>query len=126
MWLTGFDKLMPEGRAFPWKYIPTIGARLTVTIGDPISPNRIRDALDIDSLSTTHDISPHTDEAERLTGWIGSEASERLQESGLRSQNPRYARIIRERITTLIQHEVEALGRSVSGPLLSEPIKTPL
>ncbi|KAF7313558.1 40S ribosomal protein [Mycena chlorophos] len=36
MWLSGFDQLMPEGRAFPYKYLPVWGQRLSVTFGPPI------------------------------------------------------------------------------------------
>ncbi|KAI0027949.1 acyltransferase-domain-containing protein [Vararia minispora EC-137] len=35
MWITGFDKLMPEGRGFPFNFIPHFGAKLSVTFGDP-------------------------------------------------------------------------------------------
>ncbi|KAG6850055.1 hypothetical protein H0H93_001871 [Arthromyces matolae] len=45
MWLTGFDKLMPEGRAFPWKYLPRYGAELSVTFGSPIPAEEILEAL---------------------------------------------------------------------------------
>lgn len=38
MWISGFDKLMPEGRRAPFKYFPRPGAQLTVTFGDPIAP----------------------------------------------------------------------------------------
>ncbi|KAF8897207.1 acyltransferase-domain-containing protein, partial [Infundibulicybe gibba] len=36
MWLTGFEGLMPEGRAFPYKYLPRPGARLSISFGTPI------------------------------------------------------------------------------------------
>lgn len=123
MWLSGFDQLMPEGRAFPWKYLPRIGARLNIAIGQPISATRIREALDVQSIIESDDVSPHTDHQERLTGWLGSEAAERLEAvKGVHIRNPRYSRIIRERVTTLIHREVEALGRSVCGPLLAMPV----
>ncbi|KAH9170192.1 hypothetical protein EDB89DRAFT_1979218 [Lactarius sanguifluus] len=34
----GFDKLVPEGRHTPWKYLPCPGARLSVAFGTPVSP----------------------------------------------------------------------------------------
>jgi len=49
MWLTGFDQLMPLGRAFPYNYLPRPGAELSVTFGNPIPPNFINQGL----LSTT-------------------------------------------------------------------------
>ncbi|KAH9020314.1 hypothetical protein EDB85DRAFT_1896251 [Lactarius pseudohatsudake] len=33
-----FDKLVPEGRHAPWKYLPRPGARLSVTSGTPVPP----------------------------------------------------------------------------------------
>ncbi|KAJ7067996.1 acyltransferase-domain-containing protein, partial [Mycena amicta] len=38
MWLSGFDLLMPEGRPFPFKYIPRWkgGRHLSVTFGPPL------------------------------------------------------------------------------------------
>lgn len=46
MWLTGFDKIMPEGRSFPFKYFPKPGAHLTVTIGKPIPASDFRNLVD--------------------------------------------------------------------------------
>jgi len=45
MWITGFDKLMPEGRAFPYKYFPRIGAQLSVTFGEPLPSEIIQDQI---------------------------------------------------------------------------------
>jgi len=45
MWLTGFDALMPEGRAFPFKYLPRPGTHLSVTFGPP---------LDLEELERLH------------------------------------------------------------------------
>ncbi|KAF7353068.1 Tafazzin family protein [Mycena venus] len=36
MWITGFDSLMPEGRSFPFKYLPRPGNHLSVTFGAPL------------------------------------------------------------------------------------------
>ena len=46
MWITGFDTLMPEGRRFPFNYFPRIGARLSVTFGNPIPPEEVRKAVE--------------------------------------------------------------------------------
>lgn len=45
MWLTGYERLMPEGRAFPYKYLPRFGAKLSVTFGDPIPPEMLLEAM---------------------------------------------------------------------------------
>jgi len=50
MWLTGFDQLMPLGRAFPYNYLPRPGAELSVTFGNPMPPDFIHQGL----LSTTY------------------------------------------------------------------------
>lgn len=36
VWLTGFDQLMPEGRKFPFNFLPRAGADLSITFGEPI------------------------------------------------------------------------------------------
>ncbi|EAU84316.2 tafazzin-PC [Coprinopsis cinerea okayama7 len=45
MWLSGYDKLMPEGRPFPRKYLPRLGVRLSVTFGEPIPPELLSQAI---------------------------------------------------------------------------------
>ncbi|KIP03688.1 hypothetical protein PHLGIDRAFT_31685 [Phlebiopsis gigantea 11061_1 CR5-6] len=45
MWLTGFQDLMPEGRSFPWKYLPRRNVHLSVTFGEPISRKALLDSL---------------------------------------------------------------------------------
>ena len=36
MWVTGFDKVMPEGRRFPFKFLPRPRQNLSITFGTPI------------------------------------------------------------------------------------------
>jgi len=36
MWITGFDKLMPEGRRAPWRFFPRPGASLGIRFGAPL------------------------------------------------------------------------------------------
>jgi len=81
MWITGFDKLMPEGRGFPWKFIPKVPAQLGINFGQPIRIDKIHRALTIP----------------------------------LDCDDPDWTTLIRQNVTALIQHEVEALGRSISG-----------
>jgi len=84
IWITGFDKLMPEGRPFPWKYIPRVPAQLSINFGEPIRIDKIQQVL-----ATPLDC----DVSDRTT-------------------------YIRRKVTDIIQSEVEALGRSVSGTSL--------
>ncbi|KAJ7122763.1 acyltransferase-domain-containing protein [Mycena epipterygia] len=41
MWLSGFDQIMPEGRSFPYNYIPRPGKHLSVTFGEPLEPSEL-------------------------------------------------------------------------------------
>jgi len=45
MWLTGFDRVMPEGRPFPYKYLPRFGTQISVSFGDPIPLEDLQGAL---------------------------------------------------------------------------------
>ncbi|KIK65593.1 hypothetical protein GYMLUDRAFT_362012 [Collybiopsis luxurians FD-317 M1] len=90
MWITGFDKLMPEGRAFPFKYFPRIGAPLSVTFGAPLPFDQIR-CIQNRVLSGKH---PEQTQIEIDAA-------------------------IRTEITAAIHDAICKLGRSVSGPSLS-------
>jgi len=46
MWITGFDKMMPEGRRFPFKFFPRIGTHLSVTFGTPLPSTEINALID--------------------------------------------------------------------------------
>ena len=112
MWITGFDKLMPEGRPFPQKYFPRVPARLSVTFGQPVESYELRQALDVMERDTC--IDPTTAKrSERLVGWLGEEARQHL--AGAEIYN---CSLIRQRVTAIIQRDVEALGRLVSGDSL--------
>lgn len=109
MWITGFDKLMPAGRPFPRNYIPKLGIHLSVTFGDPIPAQKIKNVLRVrnrlgDSIQ------------KQTPGWLGDKArqNERHNLTGP-SLDPA---VVRSDVTAVIQHGVEALGRSVSGNLL--------
>ncbi|KAJ3723354.1 acyltransferase-domain-containing protein, partial [Lentinula raphanica] len=92
MWITGFDKLMPEGRAFPFKYFPRIGARLSVTFGKPLPFDQLRSIQN------------------RV-------ASERKPEQTQIEFDAR----IRTEITNTVHQEILDLGRRVSGASLESP-----
>ncbi|KAG1820534.1 acyltransferase-domain-containing protein [Suillus subaureus] len=92
MWLTGFDKLMPEHRLFPYKYFPRLGIRLGVVFGDPIPVKEITAALTM-------------------------QAEERFAPG---CEPKRQMDVVRSNVTAIVQRAVEALGRQVSGNLLNK------
>ena len=96
----GFDKLMPEGRHAPWKYLPRPGAHLSVTFGAPMSPAVVRSALSGTATSTR----------EEVVSGTAAEAEGRSKD-----------REVRIAVTEVVQRAVEALGRQVSGNLLTGP-----
>lgn len=115
MWITGFDKLMPAGRPFPYKYIPKLGAHLSVTFGDPIPAQKIENIL----CSQNHHGSGDNIQ-ELVPGWLGDKARrmERYSSAGP-SLDPA---VVRSNVTAVVQQGVEALGRSVSGKSLSRDL----
>ncbi|KAJ8588783.1 hypothetical protein M405DRAFT_792596 [Rhizopogon salebrosus TDB-379] len=102
MWLTGFDKLMPEHRSFPYKYFPKLGIKLGVTFGEPIPAEDI--AVALSSLYPESNVS-------RLH-------VPRIEEGG-------QVDLMRSDVTAIIQQAVEALGRQVSGNHLNKPLMDP-
>ena len=94
VWITGFDQLMPEGRPFPYNYLPRIGARLGVTFGDPIVANELMEAL-----------RPSTSQSNALHSITSHESSTPS------ADGPSTA-LIRQRVTAIVQREVERLGIS--------------
>lgn len=115
MWLTGFDKLMPEGRTFPYKYLPRIGARLTVTFGDPISADEILEALNVNTIYSADDGNSFDPAA--VTGWLGDKARRQHGTDVLVDEH--YTCLVRKRVTAILHRDVEALGRSISGSMLN-------
>jgi monolysocardiolipin acyltransferase len=87
---------MPEGRRIPFKFIPRLGVKLSVTFGDPIPLEDFKASLeDIKVVNM---------------GQTGSTKS--------RAGNGVDSDIIRSSVTATIQRAVERLGREVSGNLL--------
>jgi monolysocardiolipin acyltransferase len=104
MWLTGFDKLMPEGRSSPYKYLPRPGVRLSVTFGDPLTSG------DIEKVFTAANV-------ESPLPW-DSETTRRKGSGYVQNEENK----TRAEVTALVQRAVESLGRSISGDSLSESI----
>jgi len=137
MWLTGFDKLMPEHRPYPWKFIPRLGCKLSITFGDPLSPQEVQAALRVLShkdarTSPGQSVTPIKDGdvedgEERLFG-IGH--VERVREGitresisiDLEESRKRRTDHVRSMVTAIVQREVEALGRRVSGDNLGKQV----
>ncbi|KAI0740387.1 acyltransferase-domain-containing protein [Earliella scabrosa] len=130
MWLTGFDKLMPEGRPFPYKFLPRPGAALSVTFGKPVPAQDIQDTLamlvqqrrmpDLPHSPLGVPASPSRSLEEEISGdvtqhgWLGATLSHVMQAEVLPESAAEIARV-RSAVTAVIQRDVEALGRSVLG-----------
>jgi len=92
MYITGFDRIMPEGRPIPAKFMPLTGQDLTVTFGTP-------------DLITRHVKS-------ELARWRVEEASlSRLPEVLAQSRTAQ----TRSRLTAIVQEDLEQLGTVVGG-----------
>lgn len=117
MWLTGFDKLMPEGRTFPYKYFPRPGTRLSVTFGNPLI-SEINKALRDSHTPPSRRPSLRDDEQEKKR----TEASP--EQNNQRLDDVRNLRDveIRTEITALVQKAVESLGRSMYEDTISQSI----
>ncbi|KAF9224305.1 hypothetical protein BS17DRAFT_779613 [Gyrodon lividus] len=140
MWLTGFDRLMPEHRPFPYKYFPKMGINLGVTFGDPIPPERIMAALCVlqrrrgsslpveiakNGTRNCEPLSrPGLGDDLRLGGWVGDAAAGAREDLVVEPQaaaRRRQMDQVRSEVTAIIQRAVEDLGRKVSGDKLDHP-----
>lgn len=139
MWLTGFDKLMPEHRSFPYKYFPKLGIKLGVAFGKPLPIEGITAAL-----STLYPDStmshPHVSRVEEdgmefglgddlhLGGWVGrafARAGNHFTPGCDVMKRKQQMDLVRSDMTAIIQQAVEALGRQVSGNHLDKPLLDP-
>ncbi|PCH34660.1 acyltransferase-domain-containing protein [Wolfiporia cocos MD-104 SS10] len=96
MWLTGFDQLMPENRATPWKFFPRPRVALSVTFGRPIDTNEVRESL---ARAIRENKTPEVP-ANTVTEAKGAES-------------------VRSAVTALLQRKVEELGREVTRRRMS-------
>jgi monolysocardiolipin acyltransferase len=99
---------MPEGRRQPWKFFPRPGASLSVTFGKPLPAAAVSAALGVGQRMHVRGL------------WQGDDGDGKHQSSqGRREVGTEIeARIA---VTDLVQRAVEALGRQVSGDLLTGP-----
>lgn len=138
---TGFDKLMPEHRSFPYKYLPKMGIQLGITFGHPIPPDEIMVALNalrrvkcssspsgVAENSLQHSGPSGRSElcnALHVRGWMENAIVQAGGDSPLeREGTGRCAQMdkIRSEVTAIIQRAVEDLGRKVSGNTLGLPL----
>jgi len=135
MWLTGFDELMPENRSAPWKFLPKAGVSLSVTFGNPVNNEEVREALgaivrgnrmpEIPQSSHGGMADPRRDEDEQKSAdvtanaWLGAAAVPSqgpsdaiVGEPAGREAADQVARV-RSAVTALLQRKVEELGRKV-------------
>ena len=129
---TGFDTLMPEGRSFPWNYIPKLGCKLSITFGGPLLPEEIKAALHVigqeESIPRNNWHSPvtrlsHTNPA--IDNLCGADRIERVSEGAKESiscerEEKMKIEHVRSMVTAVIQRGVEALGRRVQGDSLGK------
>ncbi|KAF8495923.1 hypothetical protein F5888DRAFT_1707473 [Russula emetica] len=107
MWITVFDKFMPEGRRAPWKFLPRQGARLSVTFGAPLSPAVVRATM-----ASASGVAP--------APWCDDDGEGKEQNTGMPVKMDAEAEVkVRIALTELMQHTVEVLGRQVSGDSLT-------
>ncbi|KAK2466424.1 hypothetical protein APHAL10511_002066 [Amanita phalloides] len=105
VWLTGFDQVMPEGRPFPYKYMPRLGAHLSITFGDPLAADRTREALN------TAYKARRNEQFQRGCGHL-----RRAMGHGHCDSDSAYdLNTVRSEITEIIRQTVLALGRKTSG-----------
>jgi len=133
MWLTGFDKLMPEHRPFPYKYLPKMGIQLGVTFGHPIPPDKTLNALHKLKRSSSppgvvknslRDSGPPSRSTLHVRGWMEGAIVQAGGDLPEREGAGRCAQMdkIRSDVTAIIQRAVEDLGREVSGNTLGLPL----
>jgi len=134
--MLGFDKLMPDHRPFPHKYIPKLGIKLGVAFGEPIPVQDIAAALGAlyQDSTASHPRVARVKEGGVLGddlhpgGWVGrtvGRAGEQLTSECDVAKRKRQMDLVRSDVTAVIQRAVEALGRQVSGTHLNKPLLDP-
>lgn len=118
MWLSGFDKLMPEDRPSPYKFFPRRGANLSITFGKPIDDDNVKATLKRykSSLPYRHNKPQFSTPDEKLAkstkeGWLSEAVMEPEDPPvSLTEETDR----TRSKLTGLLQQYVEALGQEVN------------
>lgn len=104
---------MPEGRRFPFKFLPRRGVDLSITFGAPIQHDEIKSALtssQISKLSPDHtifsDAVEHESSVKTEQGWLGG--------THVDARSSLEVERIRSLVTAIVQRRVEALGKEVA------------
>jgi len=121
VWLSGFDHLMPEGRRFPYNYLPRLGTNLRITFGSPIPLEDFKHVLRsrLDSGGPTFFEQGHV---QTEGGWMSeTRILDFARGKGVPLDRGAQDKIegIRSDVTSVAHRAVEALGRKVSGKLLA-------
>lgn len=136
---------MPEHRSFPWKYIPRLGVNLSITFGNPLSPEEIKTALRVLSheefdhqagvsskqsrVSNSKSLSTDDRAVDDEDKLFGADHMERVREGVTRESisinmegEARKQKIdhVRSMITAVVQRSVEAVGRQVSRDMMGK------
>ena len=117
---------MPEGRPFPWKFIPRLGCKLSITFGDPLSPQDLQAALSHEDFhrhpsisrgSSCSSSSEDVNRAERMGKGITHESiGIGVEEESTKRKMDH----VRSMVTDAVQRRVETVGRRVSGENLEK------
>jgi monolysocardiolipin acyltransferase len=117
--------MMPEGRRFPYNFLPRLGVNISITFGDPLPLEDIKTTLGtIVAKQIYNDQTSSPDvmatrcrkEIDENTGWV---ACNKMAEQVTRGQTiDKDASRVRSEVTAIVQRAVEALGRKVSGDML--------
>jgi monolysocardiolipin acyltransferase len=113
---------MPEGRPFPYKFLPRRGVSLSVTFGKPINEAEIKEALksklplkeheSLSPLSGKRIADEQQSGSDTASGWLGNTLTGSNEDLEGAHQASQIARI-RSTVTALLHKEVESLGRQV-------------
>jgi len=96
---------MPEGQPFPYKYLPRIGAHLSITFGDPVPAHELLDAFNVSKTNSNVGLA-----SKGLTGWMGDVAN--LEQGPIipHDQDSPYNVLVRQKLTAIIHRDVQVLG----------------
>lgn len=139
MWLEGFDKMMPEGRSAPWKFLPRPGVKLSVTFGKPVDNGEIREVLrSAVELGQLHDVSQtengNLSASQRLdeemrsadsssSGWLKGIANSPETSTAEGRERAMKLANVRSTVTAIIQRDVQALGNEIMARRISEHLR---
>jgi len=102
---------MPEGRALPYKYMPRLGANLGITFGNPIPAEELRTYSPLGGRGVSGGV-------ERVGRIAETSLLGQVQDTVHDCKSGGDLSRARSDLTAVVQKQVEALGRAVSGQSL--------